>query len=403
MAMLMTSTTLFGSPVLAESEVPITVPISVELPREDAELISEENESNYVKAQGIIKEVVKDGETVTLIVENQEKSLVTHFPLTIDVEAYSSATTEKFAMEDYAEGLQVEVFYDKNKPIMMIYPAIIVPELVIVHEKGEMGQVKVAKFDKNWLSLDGQLQLKIDDNTELVNQKGKAITKEELADKELLVFYTIETKSLPAQTTPTKIVALDPLDTVQSEIDFKDIEGHWAEASIIRLVSNDIVQGVNAQEFQPNNKVSRAEFASMLTKALGLVPHNGVIKDAFTDVNQSKLYYQDVFAAHEAGIINGYDGKFRPADSITREEMIVMVVRALEYINGKQSADLSVLSNYIDKNDVGNWAIDDVAIAVENGLIKGTTSTTIVPKGIVTRSQAVVVVEKLFDVAQINK
>ncbi|WP_010094733.1 copper amine oxidase N-terminal domain-containing protein [Ornithinibacillus scapharcae] len=227
----LTGMTIISTPVFtsAESETQDekAVPILLEETEEKADLISDnssnqENVSDYGMAQGVITGIEKDGDVVTLIVEDKEKSLVTHFTLSEDVLAFSSATTDEIAHDTLKEDLQVEVYFDNTKPRIMIYPAVIEPELIIVHDGEEKGQVKVGKFDENLLSLDGELQLKLAEDTKLVSESKKTITKADLKDKELLVFYKMETKSLPAQTTPTKIVALDPLHDELEELVEKD-------------------------------------------------------------------------------------------------------------------------------------------------------------------------------------
>ena len=114
----------------------------------------------------------------------------------------------------------MEAYYDKNKPMILIYPAQITPELFFVMDEEEPVSVKVGKFDEDFLSLDKELKLNIGEKTTLLNQQGEKIEMAELKGKELVVFYSITTMSLPPQTPPTKIIALDPLtdeETVEEE------------------------------------------------------------------------------------------------------------------------------------------------------------------------------------------
>ena len=106
-------------------------------------------------------------------------------------------------------GATVEGYYDKNKPMIFIYPATVTPELVIVKDEDVFGDVKVGKFDEEFLSLDKTLKLNIADETILLNQQGEVIEKQDLHGKELVVFYTTTMESLPPQTVPSKIIALD--------------------------------------------------------------------------------------------------------------------------------------------------------------------------------------------------
>ncbi|NSL52441.1 copper amine oxidase N-terminal domain-containing protein [Calidifontibacillus erzurumensis] len=210
-ATLLTGPLLFSSPASAQDNLTneLIKPISaVEENDQQAQIET----SNFIKVSGIITKIDKESGLPKLIVEHTDKTLETHFPISDEVLIYDSHTTERQKKEYLQEGQRIDVYYDKHKPILMIYPAIIPPEIVIVKDEKNPGEVKVALFDENFVSLDNELKLNIDENTVLMNQKGENIKIEDLKDKELIVFYKGTTKSIPAQTTPTKIIALDMKD-----------------------------------------------------------------------------------------------------------------------------------------------------------------------------------------------
>ena len=68
---------------------------------------------------------------------------------------YNSGTTKSLKLVDLKKGATVEAYYDKNKPMILIYPATVTPEIVIVNDEEVYGEVKVSQFDKEFLSLDG--------------------------------------------------------------------------------------------------------------------------------------------------------------------------------------------------------------------------------------------------------
>jgi hypothetical protein len=103
-------------------------------------------------------------------------------------------------------GVKLTGYFDANIPMIMIYPAQYKAEVVIVGDIKET--VKVDKFDRNLVSADGQLRIKSTEGTEIVTQDGKKY-EGNLFNKNLVVTYGIATKSIPAQTTPIKIVVLD--------------------------------------------------------------------------------------------------------------------------------------------------------------------------------------------------
>lgn len=106
---------------------------------------------------------------------------------------------------EITEGTVVTGFYDANAPALMIYPPQYNAEVVVVDSKDQ--NVKVDTFDKDLVSSDHSLKLNISDDTEILSQDGKAF-QGELANRKLVVVYGPSTRSIPAQTTPTKVVVL---------------------------------------------------------------------------------------------------------------------------------------------------------------------------------------------------
>lgn len=196
---------LFQAPVSAQSNAPIDLSVT---PIE--ENIQQQDVSNFMKVSGIISKVIKDDVKLPkLIVEDKEKTTETHLNITDEALIFNSGTTEQLKRDSLKEGLLIDAYYDKHKPMIMIYPPQITPEIVIINDEDKIGFVKVALFDENLVSLDNELKLNIGDKTVILNEKGKTISADELTGKDLIVFYTVTTKSIPAQTTPTKIIALD--------------------------------------------------------------------------------------------------------------------------------------------------------------------------------------------------
>jgi len=185
----------------------------------------EENATNYMKFTGVIQEVNKDENETRLTLEN-EKELIMIMRINDNTLKFNSGTTKHLNLTDLKIGATIEAYYDKNKPMILIYPATVTPEIVILKDEKVHGEVKIAKFDKNFLSLDNQLKLNIAKDTILLNQQGKKIKEIDLHDKELAIFYSATTKSIPAQTTPTKIIALDYLTEEMTKLQEIIAEDH---------------------------------------------------------------------------------------------------------------------------------------------------------------------------------
>jgi hypothetical protein len=183
---------------------------SAQAQEDTAQVISEKEQAttNFMKATGVIKEIEKVEVGIRVTIENEDK-MITILRINDDSLLFNSGTTKSLKRADLKKGETVEAYYDKNKPMILIYPTTVTPEIVIVKDEKIFGEVKISQFDKDFLSLDGELKLNVGNDTHLFNQQGKAIELKGLHGKELMVFYSITTRSLPPQTPPTKIIALD--------------------------------------------------------------------------------------------------------------------------------------------------------------------------------------------------
>ncbi|MGB2870592.1 MAG: hypothetical protein WBC10_01885, partial [Psychrobacillus psychrotolerans] len=190
--------------------------------------------TNFIKATGVITKVEEKKGTVTLTVEtNGKEPQITFYNVTDETMVYSSGSTKEMEKVAFQKGQQIDAYYDKDKPMIMIYPAQISPELVIVHDAKTFGSVKVGKFDEELRSLDNELNLNVDDKTILENTDGEKIARADLSGNELIVFYTMATKSIPAQTAPIKIVAMSSPGEVSDTSNFIKFSG------VITEITND--------------------------------------------------------------------------------------------------------------------------------------------------------------------
>lgn len=177
---------------------------------------------------------------------------------------------------------------------------------------------------------------------------------------------------------------------------FDDITNHWAKADIEYIASQGIVSGKTNKLFDPDGKVTRAEFARMLVGALGLTPEKG--NKTFSDVNENAWYYQWVETAAKAGIIVGSNGKFRPGDLVTREEIAVMIVKALAVKNKTLTGSEADLVQFDDRGAISGWARSAMGQAVNYKVVSGRTKTKLAPVDNTTRAEAAVMVKKLLGI-----
>ncbi|SET45009.1 S-layer homology domain-containing protein [Natronincola peptidivorans] len=214
-----------------------------------------------------------------------------------------------------------------------------------------------------------------------------------------------------ARHVPTKIVAIEGKHyarinsltnsiyaVIYYPIEFKDIETHWAKEDIHDMASRMIISGISEEIFEPNRDITRAEFATMITRALGLKPGEG--NNSFTDVNSDAWYYGYIKTAYSYGIISGYgDNKFGPMDKITREQAMTMIVNAMETTDLEiEVEDIDKTgAEYVDFSGTANWAKGSTAICIEGNIIPAQNIWQLLePKKNVTRAETAVMIRKLL-------
>lgn len=147
---------------------------------------------------------------------------------------------------------------------------------------------------------------------------------------------------------------------------FLDIKDHWAMDSISKMAYMGYVKGFEG-EYRPSDKITRAEFVTMIVRVLNLDPTNNV--SGFVDVLDGSWYKDSIDIAAEKGIVKGYsDNTFKPNDNITRAEIasILMNLYDLE-INLEEMNN--ILAEY--KDDIPSWANEGIAIISKAGLMNG--------------------------------
>ena len=115
----------------------------------------------------------------------------------------------------------------------------------------------------------------------------------------------------------------------------------------------------------------------------------------FSDVAADAWYYPYVNAAANTGIIAGYDGRFRPDDRITREEMAVILGKATVFMEKK--AGHGAITRFADSAEISDWAYEYVDEAATAGLISGMPDGTFAPHENTTRAQAASVIKRLLE------
>jgi len=157
--------------------------------------------------------------------------------------------------------------------------------------------------------------------------------------------------------------------TASSAGALSDIAGHKNQKAIETLVAQQIINGMGDGTFAPNATMTRAQFCTIVVKALALTPKETGV---FSDVKAGAWYAGYVGTASTKAIVNGVGGgKFLPEGTITRQEAATMVARAAKQL-GQETAVADpeeLLALFSDGNKVAAYAKDAVAYCYERGIL----------------------------------
>ncbi|MHA7965953.1 leucine-rich repeat protein [Paenibacillus sp. CAU 1782] len=181
---------------------------------------------------------------------------------------------------------------------------------------------------------------------------------------------------------------------------FSDLTGHWAKADVDYLASKLLVYGLTADRFSPDGTITRAEFLALLVRGLGLTVKENEDSSYYSDVLETAWYAPVVNAAVANRLATGISAEsFAPNAPITREQMAVIIDKALTFSGHANSRDMqaeSPLISFADFDHISTWAQSAVARVSEVGIIKGMEDGRFAPTGYATRAQAAVMLKRLL-------
>ncbi|MFC5649853.1 S-layer homology domain-containing protein [Paenibacillus solisilvae] len=185
-----------------------------------------------------------------------------------------------------------------------------------------------------------------------------------------------------------------PYTVIENKATFRDLESvrAWAGKAIEAAASKGITEGMAPGIFGPNERITRAEFAKMVVRAFNLELNDAV--EQFEDVKGNEWFAPYVQVAYQTGIINGRaPGKFEPNARITRAEMATMITRALKVAKGAVDVKdvASELAKFTDSTGVHLSLRSGVAFAANHELIVGNKGK-FLPTADATRAEAAVII-----------
>lgn len=188
-------------------------------------------------------------------------------------------------------------------------------------------------------------------------------------------------------------------ETVTLPQTFTDVpESYWAAAQIQRAADKGLISGYADGSFRPGNSVTRAQFVTMLWRMAGKPAASGAAPFADT-VSLNADFRAAIAWAAENGYVNGVTATaFAPNNTITRQQAMAILFRYNGSVSGMELMFGSMYdSQYTDSGTVGAFAKPGVYWAIYNGIVNGTTPTTIAPHGTATRAQIAVILLRYMD------
>lgn len=180
------------------------------------------------------------------------------------------------------------------------------------------------------------------------------------------------------------------------------------------MAVRQIARGTGGNQFTPERPMTRAEFVALLVRTLAFLPTRpsalsagtGSVLTAFADVPATRWYAAELQEAWRLGIVQRADGPaFRPEAHITRQEMAVLMLRALRARgHAVPKSDIDVLqAAYADVADVDAASREAVSVSVQLQLVRGRTGTLsgrpvllLAPQGNGTRAEVITVLYRLM-------
>ena len=183
---------------------------------------------------------------------------------------------------------------------------------------------------------------------------------------------------------------------IYNEAAFADAQGRWYEQIVSEMASRKIINGKSETSFDGKASITRAEFAAILIRALGLTD-DGV--SSFSDVRNRDWYYGSVGTGVEYSLVNGYmDGSFKPEAAITRLEAMIMVQRAAKIAD--YSGIAGNLAPFSDGRKIDAWAKSAAEFNVGSGLIVGNDGK-LRPGDKISRAETATVILRLLQKAEL--
>ena len=182
-----------------------------------------------------------------------------------------------------------------------------------------------------------------------------------------------------------------------AEQGFTDVaDTDWFADAVQYVSDNGMMNGTSETTFGPNETTTRGMIVTILYRLEG--EPEAEATSAFADVAADMYYADAVNWAAANNIVTGYDDtSFGPDDTITREQMAAILYRYAQYKGYDVTTGGMALNEYTDAGQISEYAVPAMQWANENGLITGSTATTIEPQGTALRAEEATILMRICE------
>lgn len=239
----------------------------------------EQREVAFVSQTATVKNVTKEDDGTYFVECEDENKEPMHVRISSESKTIFDNAGKVLKAEDVKEGDEITIYNGANKPMLMIYPPQYTPDVLIVNNKEINSSATVDKFvvnggdDTSLINTFGTLVLNIgtddDSATEVVDLEGNNVSRSELDGRNLCVFYSMTTFSIPPQTPPEKIVVLpkeEPSEDVDDTLNKDDTENKPDETPAPVEITRYLV--INGKELDINSVVKMGEHTMLPVRAV---------------------------------------------------------------------------------------------------------------------------------------
>ncbi|MHC1722355.1 MAG: immunoglobulin-like domain-containing protein [Aminipila sp.] len=184
----------------------------------------------------------------------------------------------------------------------------------------------------------------------------------------------------------------------EEPLKFADVKsGAWYTEAVDYVVKNNLMDGVSATSFKPDDNTTRAMLATIIYNAEGKQTAMG--ESLFTDVKKDAWYGSSVIWTSEKEIVKGINqNQFMPTGNVTREQVAVMLYNYAKFKKLNTEVNKAAIENMIDSKNVSLWAKEAVTWTLDKKIMRGKGNNVLDPKGNATRAEIAQMIKNFIEV-----